>query len=147
MLVFSHIHRSLPPVIKLVQARAPTNFLSNSAPSSSSLSPRHALPMAVCPQEFVDDKIKSHKIVVFSKTHCPYCKATKNYFASNYPAETVEVVELDTRDDGSHIQDYLSQITGARSVPRTFINGKSIGGNSDLQGMPAKDVSKWIEGA
>ncbi|KAF8838698.1 putative glutaredoxin [Paxillus ammoniavirescens] len=98
-------------------------------------------------KEFVEDKIKSHKIVVFSKTNCPYCKATKSYFANNYPTEEVEVVELDTRDDGSAIQDYLLQKTGARSVPRTFINGQCIGGNSDLQERPKNEISALIESA
>ncbi|KIK81714.1 hypothetical protein PAXRUDRAFT_155404, partial [Paxillus rubicundulus Ve08.2h10] len=90
--------------------------------------------------------INSHKIVVFSKTYCPYCSATKSYFANNYPAETVSVVELDARNDGPEIQDYLLQKTGARSVPRTFINGSSVGGNSDLQAMPKEKVTTLIAG-
>ncbi|KAF9218549.1 putative glutathione transferase [Gyrodon lividus] len=97
-------------------------------------------------EEFVENTIKSHKIVVFSKTYCPYCKATKSYFANNHPTEAVEVVELDTRNDGSTIQDYLLQKTGARSVPRTFINGNSIGGNSDLQAMSKEEVTTRIAG-
>ncbi|KAF8835964.1 putative glutathione transferase, partial [Paxillus ammoniavirescens] len=88
-----------------------------------------------------------HKIVVFSATYCPYSKATKSYFADNYPTETVEVVELDTRDDGFQIQDYLLQKTGARTVPRTFIRGSSIGGNSDLQQMPKEAVKALVESA
>jgi len=38
------------------------------------------------------------------------------------------VVELDERDDGNAIQDYLGQLTGGRSVPRVFVGGKFIGG-------------------
>lgn len=92
-------------------------------------------------------KIADNKIVVFSKSYCPFCSETKGYFTSRYPLETVEVVEcvrpppsqstfcfldetallsfsnrLDGRDDGSAIQDYLKEKTGGRSVPRTFIS-------------------------
>ncbi|KIJ66570.1 hypothetical protein HYDPIDRAFT_26906 [Hydnomerulius pinastri MD-312] len=97
--------------------------------------------------DFVDTKIKSNKIVVFSKSRCPYCKSTKSYFAKNFPEETVEVVELDSRNDGSAIQDYLLQKTGGRTVPRTFINGKFVGGNDDLQSLPVDDVTALIQKA
>ncbi|KAF9235384.1 thioredoxin-like protein [Melanogaster broomeanus] len=137
MSVFSRIYHSLSSTIK-----TPANFFSTSAPSSSLSQPR-----IMDVEKFVNDKVKSHKIVVFSKTYCPYCTATKNYFASNYPNEEVEVVELNNRNDESAIQDYLLQKTGGRSVPRTFINGTSIGGNSDLQGMPKGKVTALITGA
>ncbi|KAF8551087.1 glutaredoxin [Imleria badia] len=95
-------------------------------------------------KEFVDDKIANNGIVVFSKSWCPYCAETKRYFTTKYPEETVEVVELDSRNDGDDIQDYLKNKTGARSVPRTFINGKSVGGNSDLQAMSKSEVDALI---
>ena len=37
--------------------------------------------------------------------------------------------------DGNDIQDYLLQLTGARSVPRVFIGGKCIGGGSETKGL------------
>ncbi|KIJ12390.1 hypothetical protein PAXINDRAFT_14715 [Paxillus involutus ATCC 200175] len=137
MSVFSHMYRSLSSALK-----APASFFSTSAASSSSRQDR-----ITAVEDFVEDTINSHKIVVFSKTYCPYCHATKSYFANNYPAEKVSVVELDARDDGSEIQDYLLQKTGARSVPRTFIKGSSVGGNSDLQAMPKEDVTALLASA
>ncbi|KIK98120.1 hypothetical protein PAXRUDRAFT_134865 [Paxillus rubicundulus Ve08.2h10] len=144
MSVFFRVHRSLPSATKL---RGPAYFLSDSALSSRSFSQRQTLKNAVDPKEFVENKINAHKIVVFSATHCPHSQATKGYFAENYPTETVEVVELDARDDGPQIRDYLSQKTGARTVPRTFIRGRSIGGNSDLQQMPKEAVRALVESA
>ena len=38
-------------------------------------------------------------------------------------------------DDGSSIQDYLLQLTGARTVPRVFIAEKCVGGGSDVQSL------------
>ena len=64
---------------------------------------------------FVDEVIKSHKVAVFSKTHCPYCVKAKNVLGK-YNPEDVYVVELDNRSDANSIQDYLASITGARTV-------------------------------
>ncbi|KAG6326417.1 hypothetical protein ID866_12672 [Astraeus odoratus] len=77
-------------------------------------------------KDFVDNTIRDHKIVIFSKTYCPFCKASKAYFSDNYNSEPVHVVELDVRDDASATQDYLLQLTGARSVPRIFISASSM---------------------
>ena len=41
------------------------------------------------------------------------------------------VMQLDERQDGDAIQDYLNQLTGGRSVPRVFVAGKFIGGGDD----------------
>ncbi|CAI4223108.1 unnamed protein product [Auanema sp. JU1783] len=43
----------------------------------------------------------------------------------------LEWVELDSRPDCNEIQDYLGELTGARSVPRVFVNGISLGGCDD----------------
>ena len=44
-------------------------------------------------------------------------------------------MELDERDDGNAIQDYLLQITGGRSVPRVFIAEEFIGGGDDTDAL------------
>jgi len=43
------------------------------------------------------------------------------------------VMELDSREDGSDIQDALLAITGGRTVPRVFIGGEFVGGGSDVK--------------
>ena len=45
------------------------------------------------------------------------------------------VIELDQRDDGSAIQAALGQITGVKTVPRIFLNGKCIGGGSEIKAL------------
>ncbi|KAJ1439851.1 Thioredoxin-like superfamily [Sesbania bispinosa] len=79
--------------------------------------------------EFVDKTITSHKIVIFSKTYCPYCKRAKAVFEELN--QVPHIVELDERDDGSKIQDILTNIVGRRTVPQVFINGKHLGGSDD----------------
>ncbi|KAK0510182.1 hypothetical protein JMJ35_007576 [Cladonia borealis] len=75
--------------------------------------------------------IDENAVAVFSKSYCPYCKATKALL-SEMGAKPY-VIELDQVDDGAAIQDALEEMTNQRSVPNIFIAKKHIGGNSDLQ--------------
>ena len=53
-------------------------------------------------------------VVVFSKTHCPFCRKVKGIldgYSANY-----ETVELDQRSDGKDLQHVLGQLTGASTV-------------------------------
>ncbi|TRZ00715.1 hypothetical protein DNTS_005598 [Danionella cerebrum] len=81
--------------------------------------------------QFVKDVVSSNCVVIFSKTTCPYCKMAKNVF--NEIGATYKVVELDEHNDGRRLQETLAQLTGARTVPRVFINGHCIGGGSDTK--------------
>ncbi|XP_019880888.1 uncharacterized protein LOC109608772 isoform X2 [Aethina tumida] len=84
-------------------------------------------------QEYVQNTISSDKIVIFSKTYCPYCKMAKDAF--DKLRERYTLVELDERDDCDEIQDILGNITGARSVPRVFVKGQFLGGGSDVKAL------------
>ncbi|KAF4707528.1 hypothetical protein FOZ62_020147, partial [Perkinsus olseni] len=84
-------------------------------------------------KKLVDDEIKQNRVMVFSKSYCPHCKRAKN--ALNSIGAEYKVVELDGRPDCAAIQDYLNEITGARTVPRVFIDGKCIGGGSETAAL------------
>ncbi|KAJ7183243.1 glutaredoxin [Mycena filopes] len=84
-------------------------------------------------KEIVETAIDSHKITIFSKSWCPYCKKTKALFAAEFPEEEPYVIELDLRDDGDALQDYLANKTGQTSVPNVFVNKTQIGGNDKTQ--------------
>ncbi|XP_043262360.1 glutaredoxin-C4-like [Colletes gigas] len=79
----------------------------------------------------VDQLIALDKVVIFSKTKCPYCKMAKKVFDSLQQKYTA--IELDERDDGDEIQSILSNITGARTVPRVFVDKVCLGGGTDVQ--------------
>ncbi|RLV92753.1 Glutaredoxin-C6 [Spathaspora sp. JA1] len=81
----------------------------------------------------INTTITSHKIVVYSKSYCPYCTSTKQLFQQLN--QDFKVIELDHVNQGSVIQRGLKEITGQGTVPNIFINGKQIGGNSDLQDL------------
>ncbi|XP_015784727.1 glutaredoxin-1 [Tetranychus urticae] len=80
----------------------------------------------------VDSTISKSKVVVFSKTYCPYCKRAKALI-TKFPIkpDQLEIIEIEKRPDCSSIQAYLKEITGASTVPRIFIDGKCIGGCDD----------------
>ncbi|KAI5310407.1 hypothetical protein KEM55_007472 [Ascosphaera atra] len=80
--------------------------------------------------------INDNAVVVFSKTYCPYCTATKNLLRDAKAKFTL--LELDTIDDGAAIQRALEEISNQRTVPNIFIGQKHIGGNSDLQAKKAE---------
>jgi len=92
--------------------------LSNSAGAANSVS------------AFVQNAILSNKIVIFSKSYCPYCLRSKRIFSQL--KEEPFVVELDQREDGDQIQYELLEFVGRRTVPQVFVNGKHIGGSDDL---------------
>ncbi|KAL7452863.1 hypothetical protein ACHAWC_004579 [Mediolabrus comicus] len=113
--------------------------LLKTAPSSStlsSLSSSAALPSLrsgttdpVAIIEHIESLIDTQEVVIFSKSYCPYCKATKALFAEMNIRPVV--IELDELDNGSFIQEILSQMTGQETVPNVFVKKQHVGGNDD----------------
>ncbi|XP_027007946.1 glutaredoxin 2 isoform X2 [Tachysurus fulvidraco] len=81
--------------------------------------------------QFIQDVVSHNCVVIFSKTTCPYCKMAKNVF--NQIGATYKVIELDEHRDGQQLQEALAQMSGAKTVPRVFVNGRCIGGGSDTR--------------
>ncbi|XP_053325436.1 glutaredoxin 2 [Spea bombifrons] len=81
--------------------------------------------------QMIKETISENCVVIFSKTTCPYCTMAKEAFNDinvNYKA-----VELDQVDNGAQLQTILHKMTGARTVPRVFVNGRCIGGGSETR--------------
>ncbi|CAI0627982.1 unnamed protein product [Linum tenue] len=101
------------------------------------------LASAASPKSFVKKTIKSHQIVIFSKSYCPYCRRAKAVFKELN--QKPYVVELDERDDGQDIQAALGQLVGKRTVPQVFINGKHIGGSDDtVEAYESGELAKLL---
>jgi len=91
----------------------------------------------------VDKLLEDNLVVVFSKTYCPYCAKAKNVFHQYGGAlKSYKVIELDEREDGDAIQEYLGKITPSRAVPRVFVGGKFIGGGDDTVALYNKGELK-----
>ena len=87
--------------------------------------------MAQSLSDRIDAEIAGNKVMVFSKSSCPFCVQTKNLLQSQGIA--FKAIELDHEASGADMQNTLQQKTGQRTVPNIFINGQHIGGNSDIQ--------------
>ncbi|GMH43132.1 hypothetical protein BSKO_11054 [Bryopsis sp. KO-2023] len=94
----------------------------------------------------IDEALASHKVMVFSKAYCPYCAGAKTALKSVMGGNSFGVMELDARGDGSAIQDELLSITGGRSVPRVFVEGKFIGGGDETMALAKNgELKKMLE--
>jgi len=89
--------------------------------------------MSTSTEKAIEDQIKSHKVFLFVKTYCPHCKGAREALKAAGVDFKVEEIDLRPEHDMKEIQNILEKITGARSVPRIFINGTCIGGESDLK--------------
>lgn len=67
--------------------------------------------------EFVKAQIKGDKVVVFLKPSCPYCVLAKDVLSKyKFKEGRLEFIDINGRSDMGSIQDYLQQITKARTV-------------------------------
>ena len=67
---------------------------------------------------FVDELLQKHKVVVISKSYCPFCDKAKKVLAK-YTIDDLVIEEIEDRDDMNEIQDYCKKITGeSREVGR-----------------------------
>ncbi|KAK7499731.1 hypothetical protein BaRGS_00009072 [Batillaria attramentaria] len=100
-------------------------------------------------KSLVENKIAGKKVMVFSKTYCPFCTKAKKVFKDliergQLSTEDYEVMEIENDPRCEEIQSYLQTKTGARSVPRVFIKGKCIGGGDDVVAAQQK-LPKMLE--
>lgn len=81
----------------------------------------------------ITDIVDNNKVVIFSKSYCPFCNMTKDLF-TNMGVENVEVLELDLMGgDGDDISNELLKLTKQRTFPNVFVMQQHIGGNDDTQ--------------
>lgn len=81
------------------------------------------------PSSIVNEVVASVRVAIFAKTSCPFCKEVIALFsAPPYSTVPYRIVQLDREPGGEAMQDYLLELTGARTVPRVFVDGVLIGG-------------------
>jgi len=76
------------------------------------------------------------KAIVWSKYHCPYCDQAKALLKSKN-------IEFEERKigDGYTKEELLEAVPGARTVPQIILDGKLIGGFTELR----KYISETME--
>ncbi len=88
--------------------------------------------------ENINKIVSGNKVAVFAKSYCPHCAATRSSLTGAGVKFHNEDIDLWDSKDMNSAQDYFAQTTGARSVPRVYVDGKCIGGNSDFQAQYVK---------
>ena len=84
-------------------------------------------------EDDIKDTITKNKVVMYSKSYCPFCNQCKGLFADKGIFDEATIIELDLVDGGDEMQDALLSMTGQRTVPNVFIGGVHVGGNDDTQ--------------
>jgi len=94
----------------------------------------------------VRDALSSNKVVVFSKSYCPYCKGAKQQLTSMgvpytaYECDIIPITQSQTEQ--------LHQISGIRTFPKIFIGETIVGGFDSLKAKTASgEVYKLLEKA
>lgn len=72
----------------------------------------------------------SADVLIYLTQWCPYCRAAKDLLGD----KKVRYTEIDV-DERHDLRKWLVNATGQRTVPQIFINGKSIGGFSDMEAL------------
>ena len=68
------------------------------------------------------------EVLIYRTTYCPYCDMAKRFFRDlGVPFE-----EIDVTNDHDMRMKLVEMTGGRRTVPQIFIDGKSIGGYTDL---------------
>lgn len=72
-------------------------------------------------QQFVQAKITGDKVVVFLKPACPFCVTAKRVLSEyKFKPGHLECVDISGHSDMVKIQDYLMELTNARTVNAAF---------------------------
>jgi glutaredoxin 3 len=72
-------------------------------------------------------------VIVYTTGYCPYCYRAKSFLSQ----KGVEFEEIDVSGDRQK-RAWLLQVTGQRTVPQIFINGRSVGGCDDIMELDAR---------
>ncbi|CCH58301.1 hypothetical protein TBLA_0A05080 [Henningerozyma blattae CBS 6284] len=93
----------------------------------------------VKPSHAVLDQVKAwinaKPIFVARKSDCPYSKKTLETLFDDLhvPKDKVLLITVDEIENGAEVKQAIIDYTGQKTVPNTYINGRHIGGNDDLQ--------------
>jgi glutaredoxin 3 len=72
------------------------------------------------------------RVVLYSKEYCSFCKRAKALLQS----KTIAFEEVDVTSD-TVLQEKVQRLSGRRTVPQIFIDGKSVGGFEELRELDA----------
>lgn len=84
---------------------------------------------------------KMSKIIIYSASYCPYCRAAKALFQ----AKGLSFQEINVEGDEQK-REWLVKVTGQSTVPQIFIDDKPYGGFTDVLALDQKGELDQILG-
>ena len=72
------------------------------------------------------------KVVIYTTNYCPFCARAKALLRSKH----VDFEEIDVTLD-ERLRDEVTRLSGRKTVPQIFIDGKSVGGFDDIKELAA----------
>ncbi|KAJ2906096.1 putative glutaredoxin-c4 precursor protein [Zalerion maritima] len=100
-------------------------------------------------EDELDSILRRAPVIIFSKSYCPHSRKAKTILLEKYDIDPLpHVVELDKHPLGPGIQARLQEMTGRGTVPNVMVNGKSIGGGSEMEELHqgndlVTEIEKW----
>ncbi|HEX9290963.1 MAG TPA: glutaredoxin 3 [Anaeromyxobacteraceae bacterium] len=73
------------------------------------------------------------KVQIYSKQNCPYCVRAKLLLQK----KGVAFEEIDVENDDAR-RAWLVEESGQRTVPQVFVDGRSLGGFTDIDALDRK---------
>lgn len=68
------------------------------------------------------------KVVIYTTNYCPFCTRAKALLRS----KSIDFEEIDVTHD-ERLQQEIRRLSGRRTVPQIFIDGKPVGGYDDIK--------------
>ncbi len=92
--------------------------------------------------QLITSHINGNKVLLYTKSTCPYCIGAKDLL--NKAEVKFKEYAIDKEEEGNLMKQALIEITQQRTVPNIFINGRHIGGYSDLKELDESDKLKQM---
>jgi GrxC family glutaredoxin len=68
------------------------------------------------------------KVVIYTTNYCPFCTRAKALLRTKH----IDFEEIDITLD-EHLREEVTRLSGRRTVPQIFIDGKFLGGFDDIK--------------
>lgn len=73
------------------------------------------------------------EVKIYTRAFCGYCSAALRFLEK----KGIAYQEIDATGD-TKTRRWLAEVTGQATVPQIFINGKSIGGYTDMRALDSR---------
>ena len=82
--------------------------------------------------DLVKAELTTNHIVIFSGTKCGWCHRLADLLRANGLSQHAHTILLDVHPKGMEYAHGLNIMTGQRTIPNVFVNGKHVGGYTEV---------------